>query len=42
MDLIEKLFIFWVVVCVLILCLSIFNLAMTLRNRRDIKQLQNS
>jgi hypothetical protein len=39
MELIEKLFIAWVVLCTAILGLSIYNLILGLRNRRDIDRL---
>jgi hypothetical protein len=41
MDLIQNLFVAWVVICVLILGLSIYNLSLGLQNKRDIQKMQN-
>lgn len=42
MDLIEKLFIAWVVIAVLMFAVSIYSLVLSLKNKRDIKELQNT
>jgi len=39
MDLVENLFVAWVIICVLILGLSIYNLSLGLQNKRDIAKL---
>lgn len=42
MDLIEKLFIAWVIIVVLMFAVAIYSLVLSLKNKRDIQKLQNS
>lgn len=42
MDLIEKLFIAWVIICICMFAIALYSLVLSLRNRRDINRLQNS
>lgn len=42
MDTIQKIFIAWVVLCVIILLLAIVSLVISMNNSRRIKKLENS
>lgn len=42
MDLVEKLFIVWIILSTIILSLAIYNFVLGLRNRRDIDKLLNA
>lgn len=42
MDPIQKLFVVWIIICVVILILAIVSLVIALDNKRKIKNLENS
>ena len=42
MDIVEKLFVAWVVLALLMFAVAIYSLVLSLRNRRDINRLENN